>query len=67
MGRTPLITPEADYETQNGFRNNVIFPMVGIVEDNGDVKIYYGAADTHVCLATAKLSDLLDMCEPIQP
>ena len=25
-----------------------------------DVRLYYGAADTSICLATARLSDLLD-------
>jgi predicted GH43/DUF377 family glycosyl hydrolase len=28
--------------------------------DTGDVRLYWRAADTSVCLATAKLSDLLD-------
>lgn len=65
LGKAPLITPETDYETEGGFRNNVVFPMAGIPEEDGSVKIYYGAADTHICLATAKLDDLLDMCEPV--
>lgn len=65
LGRTPLITPELPYETEDGFRTNVVFPMAGIVEDDGEVKIYYGAADTRVCLATAYLDDLLAMCEPV--
>jgi beta-1,4-mannooligosaccharide/beta-1,4-mannosyl-N-acetylglucosamine phosphorylase len=65
LGRTPLIAPEMHYETNAGFRNNVVFPMAGIVEDDGEVKIYYGAADTHICLATARLGDLLAMCEPV--
>lgn len=65
LGRTPLITPEAEYETSGGYRNNVIFPMTGIVQDDGEVWIYYGAADTTICLATAKLADLLDMCRPV--
>lgn len=65
LGRTPLMTPEADYETSGGYRNHVIFPMSGIVQPDGEVSIYYGAADTTICLATAALSDLLDMCEPV--
>ncbi len=62
MAEKPLIVAEADYEISGGFRNNVIFPCGNILEDDGTVKIYYGAADTYVCLATAKLNDLLDMC-----
>jgi beta-1,4-mannooligosaccharide/beta-1,4-mannosyl-N-acetylglucosamine phosphorylase len=38
---------------------SVIFPGGMIAEDSGEVKIYYGAADTVECVATADLSDLL--------
>lgn len=31
-------------------------------EYDGEVKIYYGGADTVQCLATAKLDDLIDAC-----
>lgn len=58
----PLIAPEADYETNNGFRNDVIFPGGMILEDSGEVKIYYGAADTVECLATANVDDLIKLC-----
>ena len=51
--------------TEGGYRNNVVFPMAGILEEDGEVKIYYGAADTHVCLTTARIDDLLAMCEPV--
>ena len=54
----PLIVPETDYE-KIGFRGDVIFPGGMILEDSGEVKIYYGAADTVECLATADISDLL--------
>lgn len=60
--KEPLIAPEAPYEISGGFRNNVIFPGGMIVEDNGEVKIYYGAADTVQCLATAQLDELIDFC-----
>ena len=42
----PLIAPEVPYETEEGFRTNVIFPSGLIVEDSGEVRIYYGAADS---------------------
>lgn len=58
----PLLAPEADYETEGGFRNNVIFPGGMILEESGEVKIYYGAADTVECLATADVNDLLELC-----
>lgn len=62
MSKEPLIAPEADYEIRGGFRNNVIFPGGMILEDTGEVKIYYGAADTSECLATASVDDLLSLC-----
>jgi beta-1,4-mannooligosaccharide/beta-1,4-mannosyl-N-acetylglucosamine phosphorylase len=62
--KKPLIVPEASYEIDGGFRNNVIFPGGMILEDDGTVKIYYGAADTHVALATAKVDELIALCEP---
>ncbi len=63
--RTPLIAPEVPYET-DGFRNHVVFPGGMILESSGEVKIYYGAADTVECLATAHVDDLVALCEPIR-
>jgi len=62
----PILVPEADigYEAC-GYRDYVIFPGGMILEDTGEVKIYYGAADTVECLATADVDDLLSMCEPV--
>lgn len=62
MYKEPLIAPEAKYETMGGFRNDVIFPGGMILENNGEVKIYYGAADTVVCLAAANVDDLVKLC-----
>ena len=62
MCREPILAPEAPYEVSGGFRNNVIFPGGMILEDDGEVKIYYGAADTVVCLATGHVDDLVNAC-----
>ncbi len=64
LSRKPLLVPEAPCET-HGFRGEVVFPGGMILEDSGEVKIYYGAADTVECLATADLADLLALCEPL--
>jgi beta-1,4-mannooligosaccharide/beta-1,4-mannosyl-N-acetylglucosamine phosphorylase len=61
MYREPLMVPEERYETE-GFRGHVLFPGGMILEDSGEVKIYYGAADTVECLATAHVDDLLALC-----
>lgn len=60
--REPLLAPEAHYEVDGGFRNHVIFPGGMILEDSGEVKIYYGAADTVECVATAPVDELLRLC-----
>lgn len=62
MSKQPLIVPEASYEISGGFRNNVIFPGGMVLEESGEVKIYYGAADTVECLATAHVDDLIKLC-----
>ena len=40
---------------------NVVFPC-GIVHDPGtdEVRLYYGAADSSICVATARLQDLIE-------
>ena len=62
MSKLPLIAPETYFETEKGFRQQVIFPGGMILEDNGEVKIYYGASDTVECLATAHIDDLIALC-----
>ena len=60
--KTPLIAPELLHETAEGFRTDVIFPGGMILEDNGEVKIYYGASDTVECLAIADAEELAKLC-----
>lgn len=62
--REPLLTPTAEYEV-DGFRGSVVFPCGLLLEDSGEVKLYYGAADTSVALATAHVDDLLAHCVPL--
>lgn len=62
VSKKPLMIPEADYELKGGFRNNVIFPGGIILEDSGEIKIYYGAADTVQCLASGHVDDLIRFC-----
>ncbi|MFH1601920.1 MAG: hypothetical protein ABIB61_03115 [Candidatus Shapirobacteria bacterium] len=60
IGRTsvPILTPEKYYE-KNGLVPDVIFPSGALIEGSR-LNIYYGAADTTCCLATLRLSSLLD-------
>jgi beta-1,4-mannooligosaccharide/beta-1,4-mannosyl-N-acetylglucosamine phosphorylase len=41
---------------------NVVFPSGMIVEDDGTVLVYYGAADTCVCLACTTVQELIEAC-----
>ncbi|MEA1963746.1 MAG: glycoside hydrolase family 130 protein, partial [Candidatus Aerophobetes bacterium] len=54
----PLLSPRENYE-RVGDVNNVVFACGAIVESNGEVKMYYGAADTCFCIATAKMEDII--------
>ena len=59
-GRDYLLSPQAPYE-QVGDVPNVVFPTAALVDREADrVSIYYGGADTVVCLAHGHLSEILD-------
>ena len=61
LGRLPgwVLAPLAPYE-RTGDVPNVVFPC-GLVHDpaSDTVRLYYGAADSSICVATGKLDDLL--------
>lgn len=59
IGRTssPLLVPEEEYE-KYGQIPNIVFPS-GLRLERGKVWLYYGAADTTCCVATARLDALL--------
>jgi predicted GH43/DUF377 family glycosyl hydrolase len=54
----PILEPETEYE-KVGDVPNVVFPQGALVRD-GQLYIYYGAADKVCCLATARLDALVD-------
>lgn len=60
IGRTnfPLLIPEEYYE-RIGIVPNIVFPTGALLQKN-KIKLYYGATDTTVCLATVSLPDLLN-------
>ncbi|WP_309400123.1 glycoside hydrolase family 130 protein [Cerasicoccus maritimus] len=64
ISKQPLLRAEAPYEIE-GFRGSVIFPGGFLLEEDGTVKMYYGAADTVVALAEGTLESLLSAIEPI--
>ena len=58
--RDYLLSPQVAYE-QVGDVPNVVFPCAALVDHEADrISVYYGAADTVVCLAHGYLSEILD-------
>jgi beta-1,2-mannobiose phosphorylase / 1,2-beta-oligomannan phosphorylase len=55
--KLPILGPTEDYEN-NGFKAGVVFPC-GAVVMNETLFVYYGGADSYVCVATANLADFL--------
>ena len=54
----PILSPREDYE-RIGDVGNVVFACGAVVEDTGEIKVYYGAADTCICVATANFNNLV--------
>ncbi len=56
-----ILQPEDSWEV-TGYVHNVVFTCGAIPEDDGTVKIYWGGADTVVCMGTAVIDDLVGLC-----
>jgi predicted GH43/DUF377 family glycosyl hydrolase len=55
--RYPIMEPDAWYDNQ-GFKAGVVYPCGAVIID-GQLLVYYGGADSHVCVATANLDEFL--------
>lgn len=59
-GNEWIFAPEAPYE-QRGDVDNVVFPCGYTIAPDGDtIKIYYGAADSSIALATGSVREMLE-------
>jgi predicted GH43/DUF377 family glycosyl hydrolase len=56
-----ILQPEDPWEA-TGYVHNVVFTCGAVPEDDGTVKIYWGAADTVMCVGAARISDLVELC-----
>lgn len=56
-----IMGPKETYE-RIGRVPNVVFSTGHIVEPDGEVKLYYAASDTCICLATFNLNAMVDAC-----
>jgi predicted GH43/DUF377 family glycosyl hydrolase len=55
----PVLSPRTDYE-RIGDVFNVVFACGAVVESSGEIKVYYGAADTCICVATTDFCKLIE-------
>ena len=61
VGDEWILQPEEAYEI-TGYVSNVVFTCGAIPEPDGSVKIYWGGADTVMCVGTANIEELVDHC-----
>ncbi len=60
--RGSILSPDTEYE-RTGVVPNVVFACGAIADNDKDqIRVYYGAADTCICLASGSLSGLVDTC-----
>jgi predicted GH43/DUF377 family glycosyl hydrolase len=56
-----ILQPEDPWEI-TGYVSNVVFTCGAIPEPDGTVKIYWGAADTVMCVGEAVIQELIELC-----
>lgn len=62
LAKDAILEPVETYELI-GQTPSVVFTSGAVVEESGEVKLYYGGADTVMCLATTSVERLLSACE----
>jgi len=61
IGDNWILQPEEPYEI-TGYVHNVVFTCGAVPENDGTLKLYWGGADTVMCMGTAKIGDLVNLC-----
>lgn len=56
-----ILQPEDPWEV-TGYVHNVVFSCGAVPEPDGTVKIYWGGADSVVCVGEANVADLVTLC-----
>lgn len=59
--KTPILSPEMDFE-KFGFFGNVVFTC-GVVEQNEELLIYYGAADDKIGMCRFTIDEIMELME----
>jgi predicted GH43/DUF377 family glycosyl hydrolase len=63
IGRTniPVLSPREPYE-RIGDVPNVVFPSGLLADEQGGLKLFYGAADSCICVGTSTIEKIVDHC-----
>jgi len=61
VGDSWILQPEDPWEI-TGYVHNVVFTCGAVPEPDGTVKIYWGGADTVMCVGEAHVSELVALC-----
>jgi len=63
VGRTnvPILSPREEYE-RIGDVPNLVFSCGAIIEPNNEIKLYYGASNSCICLGTTNVEAILKAC-----
>lgn len=63
LGRSniPILAPREKYE-RIGDVGNIVFSCGSLLEEAGQLKIYYGASDSCICLGVTSLDKIMNIC-----
>ena len=56
-----ILQPEDPWEV-TGYVSNVVFTCGAVEENDGTIKIYWGGADTVMCVGEATVNELVELC-----
>jgi predicted GH43/DUF377 family glycosyl hydrolase len=62
VGDSWILQPEDPWEITR-YVHNVVFTCGAVSEPDGTVKIYWGGADTVMCVGEPNVSDLVALCQ----
>ena len=63
LGRSdvPILSPREPYE-RIGDVGNLVFTCGAVLEPDGKLKLYYGGADSCICIGIADVAEIIDRC-----
>ncbi len=56
-----ILQPEDPWEV-SGYVPNVVFTCGAVPEEDGTIKIYWGGADSVICVGESRVDDLVELC-----